>query len=155
MGVFIHNVRLKEKVSDTTDRNTYYELMGKYDAIGEEIINLAYDVMPFEKGVYTYESGNKSLDFSYSGYDDFLSRLREEDDCAFLVTLETSGIENIASYKDADVMVHELEDLRERVFQNFKSWDNGEYGEYMCQQYDRYIKVLKECVDMKGLIVYT
>lgn len=166
MGVFIYPCKIKEKISDIVHGEEYNELLEKYEEMGEEILSLErmneYDdfISPFEEGIYTYEGGGKyDVDFSYGGNMDFLTQLErmgeDNDDCnAFSTTLSASGIDNCISYTTAEEMLAEFEKYKDKAEQHFIKWSDDDYGEYMWHAYNRYMEVLKECVEIKGVVRY-
>lgn len=166
MGVFIYPCKIKEKISDIVYGEDYNKLLEKYEEMGEEILPLEgmneYNdfISPFEEGIYTYESSGKHfIDLSYSSNIDFLQQLERigEDNGnrnAFSVTLSESGIDNCISYTTAEKMLAEFEKYKGEAEKHFVEQSDNDYGEYMWNIYNRYIEVLKDCIEIKGVVRY-
>ena len=169
MGVFIYPCKIKEKVSGLVSNEEMGALYEKYDALKEEIVVLEntnkYDdfVSPFEEGVYTYEteSGHADVDISYGTYGDFLQGLEnlsdgEDVDCyhSFSTTISASGIDNCISYKVAEEMLEEFKQWEIQAERYFLKDDDDDYGEFLWGIYKRYMEVLQECVELKGIVRY-
>lgn len=163
MGVFIYPCKIKEKVSGLVSNEEMDALYEKYDAIKEEIVVLEntsrYDdfVSPFEEGVYTYEteSGHADVDISYETYGDFLQGLKKlsDEENAFSITISASGIDNCISYKVAEEMLEEFKQWEIQAERYFLK-DDDDYGEFLWGIYKRYMEVLQECVELKGIVRY-
>lgn len=165
MGVIIYTCKLKERVSDLCSDEEYNALLEKYDEIGEDILCLENGdkfndlISPFESGVYTFESGYADVQMSYGGNGDFrqcLENIGEENDNAdaFLITLSASGIDNCISYVVAKEMLEEFEKYYEQSKTYFHRYGSDDYGEFLWGVYQQYIKVLKECVELNGVVRY-
>lgn len=163
MGVFIYPCKIKEKVSGLVSSEEMDALYEKYDALKEEIVVLENTssnddfVSPFEEGVYTYEteSGHADVDISYGTYGDFLQgleNLSDEED-AFSTTISASGIDNCISYKVAEEMLEEFKQWEIQAERYFLK-DDDDYGEFLWGIYKRYMEVLQECVELKGIVRY-
>ena len=163
MGVFIYPCKIKEKVSGLVSSEEMDVLYEKYDALKEEIVVLENTsrnddfVSPFEEGVYTYEteSGHADVDISYGTYGDFLQGLENLSDKedAFSTTISASGIDNCISYKVAEEMLDEFKQWEIQAERYFLK-DDDDYGEFLWGIYKRYMEVLHECVELKGIVRY-
>lgn len=163
MGVFIYPCKIKEKVSGLVSSEEMDALHEKYDALKEEIVVLENTsrnddfVSPFEEGVYTYEteSGHADVDISYGTYRYFLQgleNLSDEED-AFSTTISASGIDNCISYKVAEEMLEEFKQWEIQAERYFLK-DDDDYGEFLWGIYKRYMEILQECVELKGIVRY-
>ena len=166
MGVLIYPCKIKEKVSGLVSNEEIDALYEKYDALKEEIVVLEHTneyynfVSPFEDGVYTCDRGHTDVDMCYGTYGDFLQGLEnlseEEDvDCyhAFSTTISASGVDNCISYKVAEEMLEELKKWEIQAEKYFLNYDD-DYGEFLWNIYKRYMEVLQECVELKGIVRY-
>ena len=164
MGVFIYACKLKERVSDLVKNEDEFDaIIKKYEDLDEEVmaIDHKYDphAIPFVDGIYTYEGGDASVDMSYGGNGDFLDALddiaEEIDECRpFDVTLDVHGIDWVVSYEFATAMLEEFT-KHEKVMKDYLIKRYGEDdGQFYCQCYDNYIKVIKECIEFKRVIRY-
>ena len=140
-------------------------LYEKYDALKEDILVLEntseYDdfISPFEEGVYTYDGGQSHIGISYSTYDDFLQRLENlanttDTFYAFSTTISASGIDNCISYKVAERMLEEFKQMEAKAEKYLVKDGSNEYGKFLWNIYKRYMEVLQECIDIKGIVQY-
>ena len=166
MGALIYPCKIKEKVSGLVSNEEIDVLYEKYDALKEEIVVLEHTneyynfVSPFEDGVYTCDRGHTDVDMCYGTYGDFLQGLEnlseEEDvDCyhAFSTTISASGVDNCISYKVAEEMLEEFKKWEIQAEKYFLNYDD-DYGEFLWNIYKRYMEVLQECVELKGIVRY-
>ena len=166
MGVLIYPCKIKEKVSCLVSNEEIDALYEKYDELKEEIVVLEHTneyynfVSPFEDGVYTCDRGHTDLDIGYGTYGDFLQGLdnlsdEEDVDCyfAFSTTISASGVDNCISYKVAEKMLEEFKQLEIQAKKYFLKYDD-DYGEFLWNIYKRYMEVLQECVELKGIVRY-
>lgn len=166
MGVLIYPCKIKEKVSGLVSNEEIDALYEKYDAFKEEIVVLEHTneyynfASPFEDGVYTCDRGHTDVDMCYGTYGDFLQGLEnlseEEDvDCyhAFSTTISASGVDNCISYKVAEKMLEEFKQWEIQAKKYFLKYDD-DYGEFLWNIYKRYMEVLQECVELKGIVRY-
>ena len=166
MGVLIYPCKIKEKVSGLVGNEEIDALYEKYDELKEEVVVLEHTneyynfVSPFEDGVYTCDRGHTDVDMCYGTYGDFLQGLEnlsdEEDvDCylAFSTTISASGVDNCISYKVAEKMLEEFKQWEIQVKKYFLKYDD-DYGEFLWNIYKRYMEVLQECVELKGIVRY-
>lgn len=166
MGVLIYPCKIKEKVSGLVSNEEIDALYEKYDALKEEIVVLEHTneyynfVSPFEDGVYTCDRGHTDLDMGYGTYGDFLQGLdnlsdEEDVDCyfAFSTTISASGVDNCISYKVAEKMLEEFKQWEIQANKYFLKYDD-DYGEFLWNIYKRYMEVLQECVELKGIVRY-
>lgn len=165
MGVFIHPCKIKERVCGLVSNEEMDALYEKYDALKEDILVLEntskYDdfISPFEEGVYTYDGGHTYISISYGFYDDFLQRLKNlADDAdtsyAFSTTISASGIDNCISYKVAERMLEEFKQMEAKAEKYLVKDGFDEYGKFLWNIYKRYMEVLQECIDIKGIVQY-
>lgn len=165
MGVFIHPCKIKERVCGLVSIEEMDALYEKYDALKEDILVLEntskYDdfISPFEEGVYTYDGGHAYISISYSTYGDFLQRLENlTDDAdtsyAFSTTISASGIDNCISYKVAERMLEEFKQMEAKAEKYLLKDGFDEYGKFLWNIYKRYMEVLQECIDIKGIVQY-
>ena len=165
MGVFIYPCKIKEKVCGLASNEEMNALYEKYDALKEEILVLEnkskYDdfISPFEEGVYTYDGGQSHISISYGTYGDFLQRLENlADDAdtsyAFSTTISASGIDNCISYKVAERMLEEFKQMEANAEKYLVKDGSDEYGKFLWNIYKRYMEVLQECIDIKGIVQY-
>lgn len=166
MGVLIYPCKIKEKVSGLVSNEEIDALYEKYDELKEEIVVLEHTneyynfVSPFEDGVYTCDRGHTDVYMGYGTYGDFLQGLEnlseEEDvDCyhAFSTTISASGVDNCISYKVAEEMLEEFKKWEIQAEKYFLNYDD-DYGEFLWNIYKRYMEVLQECVELKGIVRY-
>lgn len=166
MGVLIYPCKIKEKVSGLVSNEEIDALYEKYDALKEEIVVLEHTneyynfISPFEDGVYTCDRGHTDLDMGYGTYGDFLQGLdnlsdEEDVDCyfAFSTTIYASGVDNCISYKVAEKILEEFKQWEIRAKKYFLKYDD-DYGEFLWNIYKRYMEVLQECVELKGIVRY-
>ena len=165
MGVFIYPCKIKEKVCGLVSNEEMNALYEKYDALKEEILVLEnkskYDdfISPFEEGVYTYDGGQSHISISYGTYGDFLQRLENLADNAdtfhaFSTTISASGIDNCVSYKVAEEMLEEFGKMETKAEKHFVKGEFDEYGKFLWNVYKRYMEVLQECIEIKGIVQY-
>ena len=165
MGVFIHSCKIKERVCGLVSNEEMDALYEKYDALKEDILILEntseYDdfISPFEEGVYTYDGGQSHIGISYSTYDDFLQRLENlTDDAdtsyAFSTTISASGIDNCISYKVAERILEEFKQMEAKAEKYLVKDGFDEYGKFLWNIYKRYMEVLQECIEIKGIVQY-
>ena len=165
MGVFIHPCKIKEKVCGLVSNEEFDALYEEYDALNEDILVLEntseYDdfISPFEEGVYTYDGGQSHIGISYSTYGDFLQRLENlanttETFYAFSITISASGIDNCISYKVAERMLEEFKQMEAKAEKYLVKDGSDEYGKFLWNIYKRYMDVLQECIDIKGIVQY-
>ena len=165
MGVFIHPCKIKEKVCGLVSNEEIDALYEKYDALNEDILVLEntskYDdfISPFEEGVYTYDGGHTYIGISYSTYGDFLQQLENLADVtndihAFSTTISASGIDNCVSYKVAEEMLGEFKQMEAKAEKHFVKGEFDEYGKFLWNVYKRYMEVLQECIEIKGIVQY-
>lgn len=165
MGVFIYPCKIKEKVCSLVSNEEMNALYEKYDALKEEILVLEnkskYDdfISPFEEGVYTYDGGQSHISISYGTYGDFLQRLENlADDAdtsyAFSTTISASEIDNCISYKVAERMLEEFKQMEAKAEKYLVKDGFDEYGKFLWNIYKRYMEVLQECIDIKGIVQY-
>lgn len=165
MGVFIYPCKIKERVCGLVSNEEMDALYEKYDALKEDILVLEnrskYDdfISPFEEGVYTYDGGHAHISISYGYYDDFLQRLENlADDAdtsyAFSTTISASGIDNCVSYKVAEEMLGEFKQMEAKAEKYLVKDESDEYGKFLWNIYKRYMEVLQECIDIKGIVQY-
>lgn len=152
MGVDIGVRKNLIKVSDDFENPDYDFLDENYDnwiVLNEEDEMIA----PFTRGVYTCECGENHTQFSYGGNCDFLDKLNEignETGIPFTVTLDSAGIDNYISYLVAEKMLKEFEQNLNEAMKYFEKIDN-----FYAKRYNTYIKILKECIECKGLVKYS
>ena len=165
MGVFIHPCKIKEKVCGLVSNEEIDALYEEYDALNEDILVLEntseYDdfISPFEEGVYTYDGGHAHIGISYSTYGDFLQRLENlanttDTFYAFSTTILASGIDNCISYKVAERMLEEFKQMEAKAEKYLVKDGSDEYGKFLWNIYKRYMEVLQECIDIKGIVQY-
>ena len=165
MGVFIRPCKIKERVCGLVSNEEMDALYEKYDVLKEDILALEnkskYDdfISPFEEGVYTYDGGHVHISISYGYYDDFLQRLENlADDAdtfyAFSTTISASGIDNCISYKVAEEMLGEFKQMEAKAEKYLVKDGSDEYGKFLWNIYKRYMEVLQECIDIKGIVQY-
>lgn len=165
MGVFIYPCKIKEKVCGLVSNEEMDALYEKYDALKEDILVLEntskYDdfISPFEEGVYTCDGGHAYISISYGTYGDFLQRLENlADDAdtsyAFSTTISASGIDNCISYKVAERMLEEFKQMEAKAEKYLVKDGFDEYGKFLWNIYKRYMEVLQECIDIKGIVQY-
>ena len=165
MGVFIHPCKIKERVCGLVSIEEMDALYEKYDALKEDILVLEntskYDdfISPFEEGVYTYDEGHTHIGISYSTYGDFLQQLENlADDAdtfyAFSTTISASGIDNCISYKVAGEMFEEFKQMEAKAEKYLIKDESDEYGKFLWNIYKRYMEVLQECIEIKGIVQY-
>ena len=165
MGVFIYPCKIKEKVCGLVSNEEFDALYEEYDALNEDILVLEntseYDdfISPFEEGVYTYDGGQSHIGISYSTYGDFLQRLENlanttETFYAFSITISASGIDNCISYKVAERMLEEFKQMEAKAEKYLVKDGSDEYGKFLWNIYKRYMDVLQECIDIKGIVQY-
>ena len=165
MGVFIHPCKIKEKVCGLVNNEEMDALYEKYDALNEDILVLEntskYDdfISPFEEGVYTYDGGHTYIGISYSTYGDFLQQLENLADVtndihSFSTTISASGIDNCISYKVAERMLEEFKQMEAKAEKYLVKDGSNEYGKFLWNIYKRYMEVLQECIDIKGIVQY-
>ena len=165
MGVFIHPCKIKEKVCGLVSNEEIDALYEKYDALKEDILVLEntskYDdfISPFEEGVYTYDGGHTYIGISYSTYGDFLQQLENLADVtndihSFSTTISASGIDNCISYKVAEEMLGEFKQMEAKAEKYLVKDGSDEYGKFLWNIYKRYMEVLQECIDIKGIVQY-
>ena len=165
MGVFIHPCKIKEKVCGLVNNEEMDALYEKYDALNEDILVLEntskYDdfISPFEEGVYTYDGGHTYIGISYSTYGDFLQQLENLADVtndihSFSTTISASGIDNCISYTVAERMLEEFKQMEAKVEKYLVEDESDEYGKFLWNIYKRYMEVLQECIDIKGIVQY-
>ena len=165
MGVFIYPCKIKEKVCGLVSNEEFDALYEEYDALNEDILVLEntseYDdfISPFEEGVYTYDGGHAHIGISYSTYGDFLQRLENltnttETFYAFSTTISASGIDNCISYKVAERMLEEFKQMEAKAEKYLVKDESDEYGKFLWNIYKRYMEVLQECIDIKGIVQY-
>ena len=165
MGVFIYPFKIKEKVCSLVSNEEMNALYEKYDALKEEILVLEnkskYDdfISPFEEGVYTYDGGQSHISISYGTYGDFLQRLENlanttDTFYAFSTTISASGIDNCVSYKVAERMLEEFKQMEAKAEKYLVKDGSDEYGKFLWNIYKRYMEVLQECIELKGIVQY-
>ena len=165
MGVFIYPCKIKERVCGLVSNEEFDALYEKYDALKEDILVLEntskYDdfISPFEEGVYTYDGGHTYIGISYSTYGDFLQQLENLADVtndihSFSTTISASGIDNCISYKVAERMLEEFKQMEAKVEKYLVKDESDEYGKFLWNIYKRYMEVLQECIDIKGIVQY-
>ena len=165
MGVFIHPCKIKEKVCGLVSNEEIDALYEKYDDLNEDILVLEntskYDdfISPFEEGVYTYDGGHTYIGISYSTYGDFLQQLENLADVtndihSFSTTISASGIDNCVSYKVAEEMLGEFKQMEAKAEKYLIKDVSDEYGKFLWNIYKRYMEVLQECIDIKGIVQY-
>ena len=165
MGVFIYPCKIKEKVCGLVSNEEFDALYEEYDALKEDILVLEntseYDdfISPFEEGVYTYDGGHAHIGISYSTYGDFLQRLENLANTtdrfyAFSTTISASGIDNCISYKVAERMLEEFKQMEAKAENYLVKDGSDEYGKFLWNIYKRYMKVLQECIELKGIVQY-
>ena len=165
MGVFIHPCKIKERVCGLVSNEEMDALYEKYDALNEDILVLEntskYDdfISPFEESVYTYDGVHTHIDISYSTYGDFLQRLENlanttDTFYAFSTTISASGIDNCISYKVAERMLEEFKQMEAKAEKYLVKDGSNEYGKFLWNIYKRYMEVLQECIDIKGIVQY-
>ena len=165
MGVFIYPCKIKEKVCGLVSNEEFDALYEKYDALNEDILVLEntseYDdfISPFEEGVYTYDGGHAHIGISYSTYGDFLQQLENLADVtndihSFSTTISASGIDNCISYKVAERMIEEFKQMEAKSEKYLVKDGSNEYGKFLWNIYKRYMEVLQECIDIKGIVQY-
>ena len=166
MGVLIYPCKIKEKVSGLVGNEEIDALYEKYDELKEEVVVLEHTneyynfVSPFEDGVYTCDRGHTDVAMGYGTYGDFLQGLdnlsdEEDVDCyhAFSTTISASGVDNCISYKVAEKMLEEFKQWEIQAKKYFLKYDD-DYGEFLWNIYKRYMEVLQECVELKGIVRY-
>ena len=166
MGVLIYPCKIKEKVSGLVSNEEIDALYEKYDELKEEIVVLYHTneyynfVSPFEDGVYTCDRGHTDVAMGYGTYGDFLQGLdnlsdEEDVDCyfAFSTTISASCVDNCISYKVAEKMLEEFKQWEIQAKKYFLKYDD-DYGEFLWNIYKRYMEVLQECVELKGIVRY-
>ena len=165
MGVFIYPCKIKERVCGLVSNEEFDALYEEYDALNEDILVLEntseYDdfISPFEEGVYTYDGGQSHIGISYSTYGDFLQRLENlanttDTFYAFSTTISASGIDNCVSYKVAERMLEEFKQMEAKAEKYLIKDESDEYGKFLWNIYKRYMEVLQECIDIKGIVQY-
>ena len=165
MGVFIHPCKIKEKVCGLVSNEEIDALYEKYDDLNEDILVLEntskYDdfISPFEEGVYTYDGGHSYIVISYSTYGDFLQQLENlanttDTFYAFSTTISASGIDNCISYKVAERMLEEFKQMEAKAEKYLVKDGSNEYGKFLWNIYKRYMEVLQECIEFKGIVQY-
>ena len=165
MGVFIHPCKIKEKVCGLVSNEQIDALYEKYDGLNEDILVLEntskYDdfICSFEEGVYTYDGGHTYIGISYSTYGDFLQQLENLADVtndihAFSTTISASGIDNCVSYKVAEEMLGEFKQMEAKAEKYLIKDESDEYGKFLWNIYKRYMEVLQECIELKGIVQY-
>ena len=165
MGVFIHPCKIKERVCGLVSNEEFDALYEEYDALNEDILVLEntseYDdfISPFEEGVYTYDGGQSHIGISYGTYGDFLQRLENlanttDTFYAFSTTISASGIDNCISYKVAERMLEEFKQMEAKAEKYLVKDGSDEYGKFLWNIYKRYMEVLQECIDIKGIVQY-
>lgn len=174
MGVFIFSVKPVQQVSDKTSIKEIEELYDKLEQEGKEVhILWNYECdkdrnKAFQEGLWITESKDKgypSISISYSSYQDFKASLvkvwDEEMDyndiltqgsfgldmsIPFIELLVFSDIAGVIDYNVAERLLKDFETYRDKAKEKLDDWDFGWYEEY--------IKIFKECVDTKGVILY-
>ena len=165
MGVFIYPCKIKERVCGLVSNEEFDALYEKYDALNEDILVLEntskYDdfISPFEEGVYTYDGGHTYIGISYSTYGDFLQQLENLADVTndihtFSTTISASGIDNCVSYKVAEEMLGEFKQMEAKAEKYLIKDESDEYGKFLWNIYKRYMEVLQECIELKGIVQY-
>lgn len=159
MGVFIDAYKVKKRICDILTDEDFDAIKLEWGKNNEEIITLSdddnndYDDVTFENGVYNVQGGNNYTDMSYSSWIDFRDTL-DEMDADFHNTLSVSGIEGWISYNTAESVLEELETNKEEVEKTLLKRFGDDYGDFLWRKYERYIEVMKECVELKGIVLY-
>lgn len=162
MGVFICPCKIGDRVSESCEFSDYEKLLGEYNGKGVELVRItdAEKCVPFECGIYTYETSAPNVDMSYGSNWDFLECLRdfydETDNIGtFSTTLGNSGIDGCISYTIATDMLKEFEEGHRNDVKTYIYGCYGEdYGNLIWYNYKQYMDVLNECVRINGIIRY-
>ena len=161
MGVIIYSCKIKERVGDLCEGEERDELLEKYANKGEDVLYMLHSDLsePFGTGFYTYESGNACVSMSYSTNWDFRCCLEDIDDeieesGCFATFLDAHDIDNSISYIIAEKILNEFETHKEAVNRYIHKRMGDEYGDFLWHNYLLYIAVLKECVEIKGVVRY-
>lgn len=165
MGVLIYSCEIGEKLTWVSDCLYKSKSNGIYHKDGENILIIENKspnqalIEPFDDGVYFYKDGGIGFDMSYTSNEDFrncLERMADtiEGKCGFSVTLNASGIDHCVGYIIAEEMLKEFEEYEDVARDFFVKFDEDDYGEFLYGCYKEYMKVLKECIKVKGVVRY-
>lgn len=162
MGITINVCKIKRKLGNLGDRCNSFE--DECDKENLTLVTLDSDRFssPFGMGYFSAEGiENPYLSISYSTYDDFRCCLEdmesdtEEYKGGFDMTLSASGTDNCVSYETATEMLEEFEKHTECAEKYIhRRFGEDDYGDFMCNVYKQYAKILKECIKIKGIIQY-
>lgn len=157
MGVFIGAYKVKKRICDILTDEDFDIIQKEFGKNNEEVITLSdcdnNDDVTFEDGVYNIQSVSNYTHISYSSWIDLLDALKDTD-ADFYNTLSVSSIDGWISYNTAENVLEELVTNKEEVEKTLLKRFGDDYGGFLYEKYERYIDVIKECVGLKGIVLY-
>lgn len=175
MGVLIYALKpTKLRVASDTWENE--EVKTVYNELDENDIASVFlnnqDFKPikhltkFEKGLWEAEidKDGASISISYSSYHDFKSvvssltskrRVTDILHSTYGEIIEETPFIEMLWFTDCDGCFDYV--IAERLYEDFKKYHEkakAELDEWNYGLYDNYMKILKECIDIKGVVLY-
>lgn len=161
MGVIIYPCKIKERIGGLREGKEREELLEKYTSKGKDILYMLHSDLsePFGTGFYTYDGVDTHVSMSYSTNWDFYCCLEDidseiEENGCFATFLDAHDIDNSISYTIAEKILDEFEIHKGEVNKYMHKRFGDEYGDLLWYNYLRYVEVLKECVEIKGVVRY-
>lgn len=160
MGLFAYSIKPIEKLSNSTKYSEVEELYDKYEKEDKNLMFL-YNVdcfkdhlNEFTEGLYLYETRPNGAFFGvrysyYSYFRDIVVDLVEEKDFNkdyFKEFYWFSDCEGCFDYKVAEKILEDFKKYLPKAKETFEEYDFDYYQNYM--------KVLQECVEDKGVVMY-
>lgn len=161
MGLFVYTIKPINKLSDSTSYNDVFELYDKYEGEGKDIIFLYNEedfkdhLNEFTEGLYLYESKQNGASLSltygyYNGWRNDVVDLVEKNDFdkgyfkEFYLFTDCQGC---FDYKVAEKILQDFNRYLAKAKETFSVYD--------FEIYQDYIKILEECIECKGVVIYT
>lgn len=162
MGVTIYACKVKKRVGELCNGKEWDNLLDEYSENGKyDLLEIKDEKLsePFGVGVFTYESCGKSISMSYGtnwDFREYLEWLEEENENynCFYNTLNAHSIDNSIPYPIAEEMLKEFEGNKELFEKHANERFGEDFGEFMVNIYNGYIKILRECIEVKGVVRY-
>lgn len=160
MGLHVYTIKPIEKLSDSTNYSEVSELYDKYENEGKDVIFL-YNVKEFKEHLteyaeglylYVYRTDGTDISMTYSYYNDLrndivnLVEKQDFDKGYFKEFYWFSDCEGCFDYKVAGKILEDFKKYLPKAKETF--------NEYDFDYYQKYMKILEECIEDKGVVMY-
>lgn len=160
MGLFIYSIKPIEKLSDSIHYKDHKEIYDKYEKEGKDLMVLCNmegfkdHLTEFTEGLYlyVYKEDGTDISMTYSYYNDWrndvvdLVKKKDFNKGYFKEFYWFTDCDGCFDYKVAEKLLQDFKKFLPKAQKTFDEWG--------LHYYEKYIKILEECIECKGVVVY-